>query len=152
MHTIQLVLCTQEALKINKAYHINGKTPLFDNDAQIDIEDGIPFYPMFKVRDIDDSHLDFRSILVWNGKNYMPFIRIVPAKSMPDKPTQLLPPKYGDLLVVDPHNLDHVYALMAKRNKKERMAGWDVQVAPGIDVGMMMAVAVIMDDMVGWFS
>ena len=131
-----------------------SKNPLFDGDAETENESGVSFYPMFKVRDIDDNHLDFRSILIWNGHNYQPFLRIVPAKALPSIAAgrQLVPPRKNDLLLVSPNDLDQVYALMAKKPRSERMAGWDCVVAPGADVGMCMMLAVIMDDMVGWFA
>ncbi|KAL7574750.1 hypothetical protein ACA910_017314 [Epithemia clementina (nom. ined.)] len=148
-----IILAVEETLKINKAYMIYGKTPLFPDDPQQEAESGTVFYPMFKVRDIDDTHLDFRSLLIWNGHNYQPYLHIVPAKSLPDTPGgQLVPPRKNDLLLVDRKDMDKIYALMAKKGHTEKRAGWDCVVAPGTDVGMCIILSVIMDDMVGWFA
>jgi hypothetical protein len=78
--------------------------------------------------------LDFRSFLVWNGNNYQPMMRIVPAKRQPGTPSSdLLPPRKGDNVVVDCEDASKVYAIMSKKSEA-RVAGWDVCVAPGADV------------------
>lgn len=147
-----ICLAVQELVKINKVYTIYGLKPLLDGDAPAEKHDGIDFYPWFKVRDIDDSHLDFRSMLVWNGKNFQPMIRIYPNERPPTAYTgDLLPPNKSDNTVCDSANKDNVYALMSKKsNIKERR--WDVCIGPGSDAVAMIMLAAIMDDMVEWFA
>lgn len=104
------------------------------------------------MRDIDDSHLDFRSLLIWNGNNYQPYLRIFPAQRLPDVPGgNLVPPAKGDNLVMDPNDREKIYAIMSKK-KTSRIAGWDIQIAPGADAGCMLMLTAILDDMVGWFA
>jgi hypothetical protein len=128
-----ICLAAQEVVTINKKYDVYGLKPLKDGDAAVEKEAGIDFYPWFRVRDIDGSHSDFRSFQVWNGNNYQPMMRVVPAKRHPNEPIgDLLPPRKGDNLVVDSQDTSKVYAVMSKTSST-RVAGWDVQVAPGAD-------------------
>jgi hypothetical protein len=131
-----ICLAVQEALTINKKYDVYGLKPLKDSDVSdlaVEKEDGIDFYPWFRVRDIDSSHNDFRSFLVWNGNNYQPMMRVMAAKRHPGEPIgDLLPPSKNDNLVVDCEDTSKVYAIMSKTSST-RVAGWDVQVAPGAD-------------------
>lgn len=130
-----ICLAVQEVVTANKKYDIYGLQPLLDGDKATEKEGGIDFYPWFKVRDIDDCHLDYRSFLVWNGKNFMPLMHIVPVKRTHDNAglAELLPPKKGDNMVVDKDDPSKIYALMKKTGDR-RVAGWDVCVAPGTDV------------------
>jgi hypothetical protein len=129
-----ICLAVQEALTINKKYDIYGLKPLKDGDVAVEKEAEIDFYPWFLVRDIDASHNDFRSFLVWNGHNYQPMMRIMAAKRHPGEPIgDLLPPSKNDNLVVDSEDTSKVYAIMSKKTTSTRVAGWDVQVAPGAD-------------------
>jgi hypothetical protein len=129
-----ICLAVQEVLTLNKKYDVYGLKPLKDGDVAVEKEDGIDFYPWFRVRDIDSSHLAFRSLQVWNGNNFQPMMRVVPAMRRPDDPNigNLLPPVKGDNLVVDCEDSSKVYALVSKTSK-DRVAGWDIQVAPGAD-------------------
>jgi hypothetical protein len=152
---LQLALAIEEISLHHKSFVIGSLSPLFDGDEVMGEVGDLKFYPMFKVRDIDDSHLDFRSLLVWNGKQFQPFLRIVPAQNLPDKPSRdTVPPKKGDNLVVDPQDLEKVYAIMTKKSTGviSHIAGWDLIVAPGADVGCMIILCAIVDDMVGWFA
>ena len=150
------MLAVEETLKINKAYFLYSTSPLFKDDAQAETEGGVAFYPMFKVRDIDDNHVEYRSLLIWNGNNYQPYLHLVPARNLPDTPTgKLVPPRKNDVLLVDPKDLDVVYALLSKKAGRifnSSRAGWDCVVAPGADVGMTILLSVILNDMVGWFA
>jgi hypothetical protein len=129
-----ICLAVQEVVTINKKYDVYGLKPLKNGDVAVETEAGIAFYPWFRVRDIDSSNAAYRTVHVWNGNNYQPMIRVVPAQRRPDNPNigDLLPPKKGDNLVVDSEDPSKVYALMSKTSK-DRVAGWDVQVAPGAD-------------------
>jgi hypothetical protein len=128
-----ICLAVQEALTINKKYDVYGLKPLKDWDVAVEKEGEIDFYPWFRVRDIDSNHNDFRSLLVWNGNNYQPMMRVLPAKRHPGEPIgDFLPPSKNDNLVVDSEDTSKVYAIMSKTSSS-RVAGWDVQVAPGAD-------------------
>jgi hypothetical protein len=128
-----ICLAVQEILTINKKYDVYGLNPLKDGDVAVEKEAGIDFYPWFRVRDIDSSHNDFRSFLVWNSKNYQPMMRVMAAKRHPGEAIgDLLPPSKNDNLVVDSEDTSKVYAIMSKTSSA-RVAGWDVQVAPGAD-------------------
>jgi len=137
-----LCLAVQETFKINKAYNIYGAKPLKDGDQPQEKEGGVDFYPWFRVRDIDDNHLEFRSLLVWNGNNYAPMLRIHPAKRLPNEPAgDLLPPNKCDNKVTASDNPDVIYALMSKKSDiKERR--WDICIAPGADIMAMIMVRV----------
>jgi hypothetical protein len=104
-------------------------------------------------------------LLVWTGDTYQPFLKVLPAASLPvstDGTTPatttngdvLVAPKKGDTLVVDPNDMDKVYAILAKKptGVMSRIAGWDLIIAPGADVGCMLILGAILDDMVGWFA
>jgi len=147
-----LCLAVQEVFKINKVYNIYGPNPLKDGDEPQEKEGDVDFYPWFRVRDIDDSHLEFRSFLVWNGNNYQPMMKIHPAKRMPDEYVgDLLPSKKTDNKLCASDDPDKVFALMSKKSDiKERR--WDICVAPGMDVMATIVLAALMDDMVGWFA
>ena len=125
---------------------------MFEGESPAEVENGIGFYPMYKVRDIDDTHLHFRSLLIWNGHNYQPYLRIFPAARMPhEKVDKLLPPRKGHNLVTDPYDRDMVYAVMSKQ-ANQHVVGWDLCVAPGADTGALLMLTAILDDMVGWFA
>ena len=139
-------------MRINKAYFIYGRGPMFPGESPAETENGVGFYPMYKVRDIDDSHLHFRSLLIWNGHNYQPYLRIFPASRLPNEKTgKLIPPRKGDNLVVDPNDRDICYAVMSKRSN-QRVAGWDLCIAPGADAVALLMLTAVLDDMVGWFA
>ena len=139
----------------HKAYTICSRTPLFDTDEPIDQEGDVKFYPMFQVRDIDNSHRHFRSLIVWNGTQYETLLRIVPAATLTAAAREHdVTPKKSDTLVVDPDDMEKVYAILAKKptGVTGRIAGWDLTVAPGADVGAFCMLGAILDDMVGWFA
>lgn len=128
-----ICLAVQELLSINKRYNVYGLKPLRDYDAADEKEAGIDFYPWFRVRDIDAINHEFRSFFVWNGNNFQPMMRVVNAKRLPGEPIgDLLPPLKNDILLVDSEDTNKVYAIMSKTSSA-RVAGWDVQVAPGAD-------------------
>jgi hypothetical protein len=87
--------------------------PLHDGDVAIEKEDGIDFCPWFRVHDIDSSRLEFRTLHVWNGNNFQPMMRAVPAMRHPDdlNTGNLLPSVKGNNLVVDCEDSSKVYAL-----------------------------------------
>ena len=150
---LPLCVAVQDAAKINKAYNIYGLKPLKASDTAQVKEGDVDFYPWFRIRDIDDSHLDFRSMQVWNGNNYQPCVRIVPNKRQPGKPIgDLLPPKKGDNTVVSSDDPNAVFACMSKKSTMFSERRWDLCIAPGADVMAMIMLGAIMDDMVGWFA
>ena len=145
-----IALAVQDRLAINKQYNIYGTKPLVEGGEIT--EEGKTWYPWFRVRDIDDNHLEYRSLLVWNGNNFQPMMRIYAAKFFPKRPiSDLIPPSKGDNFVCDSEDKSKVYALMSKKSDK-KMAGWDLVIAPGTDPAAMIMLAAIMDDMVGWFA
>lgn len=153
-----ITIAIQDAASMRKKYTIYGMKPLGDgSDDSIDYpkqqEQGVDFYPWFRVRDIDDNHLDHRSLQVWNGNNFMPMMKIKAAKRFADIEglSDMVPPKKTDNLVVDKDDEDKVYALISKKSDM-RIAGWNITVAPGVDPAMMIMLAAIMDDMIGWFA
>ena len=132
-----------------------GPDPLCDNDEPADQQDGLDFYPWFKIHDVDDSHLHFRTMLVWNGKNYQPMMRVQPSPRPHEVKgvAELLPPRKTDQLVVDSKDPNKTYALLHKtQNKENHTVEWHVCAAPGTDVTAMIMLAALMDDMVGWFA
>jgi len=146
-----IAMAVQERLAINKHYNIYGTKPLLEG-GEIN-EDGKTWYPWFRVRDIDDNHLEYRSLLVWNGNNFQPMMRIYPAMRFPNKPgiSDLIPPSKGDNIVCDAEDKRKMFALMSKKCDR-KMAGWDLVIAPGTDPAAMILLAAVMDDMVGWFA
>jgi len=151
-----LILCRQ-LYNINKKYVIHGRYPLHEADTSEDTEGGVPFYPWFMVRDIDDSHLNFRSVQIWNGKNYEPYLHIRSAKNPREgKPLgNLRIPDKNDLRLTSIKDEDMVYALFSRKSLPKGqvdVTGWDVCVAPGTDPGLCVALSVVLDDMVGWFA
>lgn len=152
------VLCRQKR-NINKKYLIQAKYPLFQHDAAEDSEDGVAFYPWYMVRDVDDNNLNFRSLQIWNGKNYQPFLQIRNAKN-PAKGEplgKLRVPNKNDLRLTSSDDHNRVYALFSRKfvekgGEGEKVTGWDVCVTPGTDVGLCAALALVLDDMVGWFA
>jgi len=108
--------------------------PLRRGDTPMEKEGGVDFYPWFRVRDIDDKHLDHRPLLVWNDNNYMPKMKLINVQREEGKPIgDFLPPKKSEILVVDYQDNKKVFALMAKKSSS-KTAGWDICVAPGADV------------------
>lgn len=145
-----ICLAVEETLAVNKHYNIYGRSPLIQGGAPEEKEDGIDFYPWFRVRDLDDNHLNYRSMLVWNGNNYQPLIRIRNAKRLPESPSPLLvPPSRKDNIIYDATDENKVYALISKR-ANQHVVGWDLCIAPGSDPTAMIMLAALMDDMVGW--
>mmetsp|Transcript_3198 Transcript_3198/g.6705 ORF Transcript_3198/g.6705 Transcript_3198/m.6705 type:complete len:475 (-) Transcript_3198:85-1509(-) len=150
------LLCRQKR-NVNKKYVIHGRYPLHPTDASDDSEEGVPFYPWFMVRDIDDSHLNFRSVQIWNGRNYQPYLQIRNAKN-PSKGQplgSLRIPNKNDLRLTSSADHNRVYALFSRKlvdKGQEKVTGWDVCVAPGTDPGLCVALSLVLDDMVGWFA
>lgn len=153
-HDKPIALAVQNALKmLDKKYTIYGTIPIYDTDKAEETEGGVEFFPWFRVADIDDSHLDFRGFLAWNGNNFQPMYRVVAALRSAETPktAQLLPPRKGDNIVVDSKDPSIKLAMLSKKSAGN-IAGWDVCVAPGVDPLAMLTLAVVMDAMVGWFA
>lgn len=148
-----IALAVEDKTKIDKAYDIYGLNPLLSSDTPQEKQGDTDFFPWFRVRDIDNQHLEFRSLMVWNGNNYQPLLRVYPNKVLPGTPAaDLLKPNQRDNIVCDSSDPDKIYALMSKRRLTETIAGWDLCIAPGADTSAMIMLAAVLDDMVGWFA
>ena len=141
-----IILCRQENFTLNRSYVIGVKAPLFPKDKSIEEIEGQSFYPMYKVLDITDSNLDYRSIQIWNGHNFQPFLRLVAANPFYQGRNHAIRNK-NNLKLVDPQKPESPIALLSKTNE-----GWECHAAPGVDVGTMISLAAIVNDMVGWLE
>jgi hypothetical protein len=147
-----ICLAVRDKIALTNRYNIYGTGPLLPDDKAEMKEQDVDFYPWFRVRDIDDSHLDHRSILVWNGNNFQPMLKIVAARRLPGSQNDdLVPPRKGDNLVCDLNDPTIVLALLSKTSEKN-IAGWKLCIAPGTDPMAMIMLAAIMDKMVGWLG
>eukprot|EP00977_Amphora_coffeiformis_P013132 scaffold3396_cov176-Amphora_coffeaeformis.AAC.5 len=84
-------------------------------------------------------------------------LRVVPAmRHLDDKHvSDLLPPRKYDQLVVDKVDYDKMYAFLTKNEPDlfaKGMVGWRVCVVPGADPMVMLMLASILEEMVGWFA
>jgi len=136
-----VALCVQERLLMNKKTTIYGTQPLHHGQPSTAEEEGIEFYKWFRICDIDQSHLLYRPIYVWNGETFRPLLKAIPA----NKKFKVC--KRGEILIVNAR--DEMLGLTCP---KEGRRGWDVSMAPGVDPAFMLCIAATMEEMVGFFA
>lgn len=136
-----IALCVQERLLMNKKTTIYGTQPLHPGQPSTAEEDGIEFYKWFRICDIDPSHMLYRPIYVWNGENFRPLLKAIPAKE------KFKVCKRGEILIVN--GRDEMLGLTCP---KEGHRGWDVTMASGVDPAFMLCITAAMDEMVGFFA
>lgn len=142
-----LALAVEDKTTLNKHFTIYGREPLAPGDELKVEEEGITFYPWYRISDIDDTHLDHRSVVVWTGKGFKPFLQVCPIP----RHTSLLPPHKGACLVRGAKDHAKQYGVVHK-TKGEGLSGWEIVVSPGVDPSLMIVLAACMEHLVGWFA
>jgi len=143
-----IAMCTQERNKFHREYSIMGVRPLMPGDAPKSTENGVLFYPWFRLLDINDAvHGEFRIISVWNGNEYIPMWRVYPATRRPgNKAANLCLVKRTEILITQESDQLSVVGILHKTTSLDN-TGWDITIAPGVDPALVLCVAAIVEEL-----
>lgn len=138
-----LVLAIENKVTMNKHFTIYGTEQLASCE-DVRVEDGVKFYPWFRIREMDEGTVDYRSILVWTGTGFKTILQVIPMKR------NLLQSRKGTCVVRDADKKQ--YAVLNK-TKDEGQSNWELVVAPGVDPSLMIVLAACMERLGGgWFA
>lgn len=151
-----LAVCVRRPHNLHKNYTIYGRQPIVDADATIPdstyTKESLTFYPWFRVRDSARTRLPYLPIYVWDGTDFVPFLRADTAERLQHprmSPKSVLRSTTGAMMrtksagaLVREVDGNASFGLVLPHSE----GGCHVTVAPGVDPGMMLCLGLAIGD------
>jgi hypothetical protein len=143
-YKVPMAVCEQH--QGHQSFNVMGTSPLGSNTSLTKKVDGHDFYSWLQVRYVDAA-MKMYPILAWNGSEYEACIKVVVDA---DKTASSL--KAGLTFAIMNWDCEYNLAKFSKKRVKglKRMLeeGWEVEVYPGIDPGLVLCLAVCLENLI----